>query len=342
MITIQDIFGAFFISIIIAYGFTPLVREIAFKIQLLDAPNHKKSHARPTPLLGGLGIYVAFFAGVLFTTEPNSYLKGILIGSTIVFMLGVVDDKLGMMPSMKLSGQVVAALIAFKAGLRVTTFEDYYVSMFFTIFWIVGITNAFNLLDNLNGLSSGIAGIASIFFGLLALQNQQIYTAIVCFALAGACFGFLRHNFPKASIFMGDSGSMLLGFVLACIAILGTWKTDNISLSLSVPILILGYPIFDTALVTVIRAIEKRPIFIGGRDHSSHLLASMGLKKTRAVLFIYLMSVLLGLASVIVTISSVPAAITTLVMVVSTMTILGIYLVWKRVKSAKSRRQNGK
>ena len=341
MFTIQDTLGAFFIASIISYGFTPLVKKIAFKIKLLDLPDQKKSHAHPMPLLGGLAIYMAFLAAVLFTTDINNCMGGILMGGTIIFILGVIDDKLGMMPKMKLSGQILAALIVYKAGFRVTTFEDYYISMFFTVFWIVGITNAFNLLDNLNGLSSGIAGISSLFFGIIALRGSDMYAAIVSFALAGACLGFLKHNFPKASIFMGDSGSMLLGFILACIAILGTWRTEKISLSLSLPILILGYPIFDTTLVTFLRLRERRPVFLGGRDHSSHILASLGLKKTRAVLLLYIISILLGSSAVLVSVSSTFIAAAIVIATMTMMIGLGLYLSFVRSRSAKLRRQNG-
>ena len=342
MVTIQDIFGAFFIALIISYGFTPLARQIAFKIKLLDHPNSKKSHAHPIPLLGGLSIFLAFFAGVLFTTNINNPIYGILIGSIILLGLGIIDDKLGMMPRMKLSGQILAALIAYKMGVRVITLEDYYLSMFFTVFWIVGITNAFNLLDNLNGLSSGIAGISAVFFGIMALLDSQIYIAILSFALAGACFGFLKHNFPKASIFMGDSGSMFLGFALASIAILGSWETDKISLSLSLPVLILGYPIFDTTLVTFLRLKEKRSIFLGGKDHSSHILASLRFKKKRAVLVIYIISVLLGLSALLVSTLPLPAAIAIFVITVCSMISFGVYLALKRLKSAKLRRKTSK
>ena len=339
MITVQDIFGAFFIALIISYGFTPLARQIAFKIKLLDYPNSKKSHAHPIPLLGGLTIFLAFFGAVLFTTNTNNYICGILIGGAILLVLGMIDDKLGMMPRMKLAGQILAALIVYKAGIRVITFEDYYVSMLFTVFWIVAITNAFNLLDNLNGLSSGIAGISAIFFGIMALMDSQIYIAVLSFALAGACFGFLKHNFPKARIFMGDSGSMFLGFSLACIAILGSWETDKISLSLSLPILVLGYPIFDTALVTFLRLIEKRPIFLGGKDHSSHILASLKFKKKRAVLLIYIISVLLGLSAFLVSISPLAIGVAILVITTVSMGSFGFYLASKRLKSAKLTRK---
>jgi len=339
MATIQDIFGAFFVALIVSYGFTPLARQIAFKIKLVDLPNHKKSHAHPTPLLGGLSMFMAFFAGVLFTTNVNNYLFGILLGGVILLTLGMIDDRLGMMPQMKLSGQILVALIAYKAGIRVATFEDYYLSMFFTCFWIVGITNAFNLLDNLNGLSAGIAGISSVFFGIMALMNSQVYIAILSFAMAGACFGFLKHNFPKASIFMGDSGSMFLGFTLACIAVLGSWETEKITLSLSLPILILGYPIFDTTLVTFLRIKEKRPIFLGGKDHSSHILASLGLKKKRAVLIIYMICILLGLSALVVSRAPFTIAVSTLAVAGGIMLGLGAYLAAARLKSAKVRRR---
>ncbi|UCD55453.1 MAG: undecaprenyl/decaprenyl-phosphate alpha-N-acetylglucosaminyl 1-phosphate transferase [Candidatus Omnitrophota bacterium] len=340
MVTIQDIFGAFFIALIISYGFTPLARQIAFKIRLLDHPNSKKSHAHATPLLGGLSIFLAFFTAILFTTHINRFIIcGILVGGAILMTLGIIDDKLGMMPGMKLSGQILAALIAYKMGVRVITFEDYYVSMFFTVFWIVGITNAFNLLDNLNGLSSGIAGISAIFFGIIALLDSQIYIAILSFALAGGCLGFLKHNFPKASIFMGDSGSMFLGFTLASIAVLGSWETDKISLSLSLPILVLGYPIFDTTLVTLLRLIEKRPVFLGGKDHSSHILASLKFKKKRAVLVIYVVSILLGFSALLVSVLPLAIAILIFIIVVCNMISFGVYLALKRLKSAKIRRK---
>ena len=335
MITIQDVFGAFFIAVITSYGFTPLARQIAFKIKLVDHPNSKKSHAHPTPLFGGLAILMAFFVAVFITSNINSHMYGILIGGLILFTLGVIDDKLGMMPAMKLSGQILAALIAFKAGVRVITFEDYYLSMFFTVFWIVGITNAFNLLDNLNGLSGGIAGISSIFLGLLALRDGQIYIAVLSFALAGSCFGFLKHNFPKAKIFMGDSGSMFLGFTLACIAILGSWETDKITISLSLPILVLGYAIFDTTLVTILRLIERRPVFLGGRDHSSHILASIGFKKKRAVLVIYTITILLGVSALAISVSPLNVAVVILFLTALTMLGFGTYLAATRLKSAK-------
>jgi UDP-GlcNAc:undecaprenyl-phosphate GlcNAc-1-phosphate transferase len=198
--------------------------------------------------------------------------------------------------------------------------------MIFTYFWIVGITNAFNLLDNMNGLSAGIAVIASIFFGVVMFSSDQLPVAIVAFALAGAGLGFLKHNFPKASIFMGDTGSLVLGFVLATLAVMGSWSTKFLTTSLAMPILILAYPIFDTALVTVMRLIEGRSIFQGGRDHSSHRMALLGFRKKRAVLAIYAICIALGVSALFVQRLPLKTAITLITCIAVALVALGIRL----------------
>src|SRR3989338_8997310 len=221
MHTAWDVIGVFLISLLVSHGFTPLIRKVALRLGFLDNPESKKSHIHPTPLLGGLAIYAAFLSSIIFVINMNSLTLGIFIGATILLAVGLVDDKIGMMPELKLSAQVLAALAAFKLGLRVTTIEDYYLCMFFTVFWIVSITNALNLLDNLNGLSSGIAAISSIFFCIIAYLGKDYFAATLAAAIAGSCIGFFGHNFPAARIFMGDSGSLVLGFLLASLAIIG-------------------------------------------------------------------------------------------------------------------------
>jgi UDP-GlcNAc:undecaprenyl-phosphate GlcNAc-1-phosphate transferase len=225
----------------------------------------------------------------------------ILAGATVLLFIGLIDDKMGMVPNMKILGQFLAAMIVVKSGLRVEFFNNYYLNVIFTYLWIVGITNAFNLLDNMDGLSSGIAMISGFFFGTISWINHQYIVSVLSFAVAGSCLGFLRHNFPKAKIFMGDSGSLVTGYLLSSIAILGTWKTYVWTTSLMIPILILGYPIFDTTLVTIIRIKEKRSVFDGGKDHSSHRLALLGLKKKRAVFMILGICMLLGLSGLLLT-----------------------------------------
>jgi UDP-GlcNAc:undecaprenyl-phosphate GlcNAc-1-phosphate transferase len=225
----------------------------------------------------------------------------ILTGASILLIIGLIDDKMGMMPNMKLLGQFLAAMIAIKAGVRVEFIHQYYLDVIFTYLWFIGITNSLNLLDNMNGLSAGIATISAIWFGVITYMSGNVLVSALSFALAGSTLGFLRHNFPKASIFMGDTGSLIIGYLLACVSILSSWKTDLWTTSLLAPLLILGYPIFDTMLVTVMRIMEGRSVFEGGKDHSSHRLALLGLKRFGAVLVIYAVCAFLGVVALIVT-----------------------------------------
>ena len=298
-----QIIEAFFVAGFISYLITPFIRMTAIKLDYLDYPKDNKVHAHPTPLLGGVAMFIAFFIAILMKEQAVAMpqVRAILLGSFILLIVGLIDDKMGMMPNFKLFGQFLAAMVVIKSGLRVEFIPNYYLSVIFTYLWIIGITNSFNLLDNMNGLSAGIAGISALFFGIISLIDGQLVASTVSFALAGCAFGFLKHNFPKANIFMGDTGSLILGYVLASLAILGSWKSFVLTTSLMIPVLVLGYPIFDTTLVSIIRILEGRSIFQGGKDHSSHRLALLGLKRYRAVLAIYGICVCLGLSAVIVT-----------------------------------------
>ena len=306
-----QIFETFFVAILVSYSLAPLLKRVALKTGYVDHPMDNKSHAHPTPLLGGVAIFCAFFVAVVTKKGlvTHGHVLAMLAGCGLLLVIGLIDDRFGMMPNVKLLGQFLAALIVIKAGVRAEFFGNYYLDVVFTYVWIIGITNAFNLLDNMNGLSAGIASIAAIFFGIVAYWTGQPMVCALSFGLAGATLGFLKHNFPKASIFMGDTGSLIIGYLLATISILASWKTDTLSTSLIVPLLILGYPIFDTTLVTVMRMIEKRSIFQGGKDHSSHRLALLGLRKFRAVLVIYLFCIFLGLAALAVVLTHGPVAI---------------------------------
>lgn len=292
----------FFIAIATSYLITPFVRMVAVRLNYLDHPKDNKVHAHPTPLLGGVAIFAAFLIALAAKEDIVSIpqVKAALFGAFILLVIGLIDDRMGMMPGFKLLGQFLAAMVIIKSGLRAGFIPNYYLSVIFTYIWIIGITNAFNLLDNMNGLSAGIAGIAAVFFGTIAYTGSQMVVSAVAFALAGSAFGFLRHNFPRASLFMGDSGSLMLGYILSSVAIMGSWKASTLTTSLMIPVLILGYPIFDTTLVFVIRILERRSIFQGGKDHSSHRLALLGLKRHRTVLVIYAICALLGFMSIIV------------------------------------------
>ncbi|MFH1593077.1 MAG: MraY family glycosyltransferase [Candidatus Omnitrophota bacterium] len=298
-----QIIETLFISLIAAYLITPFIKRMAHALNYLDHPTGNKIHARPTPLLGGVSIFIAFIIATMAKspTVLSTPVKAILFGSLILLVIGLIDDKLGMMPNFKLFGQFVAAMVAIKSGLRIGFLDNYYLSVIFTYIWIIGITNSFNLLDNMNGLSAGIAGICATFFGIIAFSNGQFEVSILSFALAGSAFGFLKHNFPKARIFMGDSGSLVLGYVLSTLAIMISWNVKILSMSIIVPLFVLGYPIFDTALVSIMRIAQRRSIFQGGKDHSSHMLSLLGFKRFRTVLAVYAICILLGLVAIAIT-----------------------------------------
>ena len=335
----MDIIGALFIALILCYLLTPAAGLLARKIGLVDKPSSTKAHAHPTPLLGGLGIFTAFFLAVVFTTGINREVAAILIGGSILLIIGIIDDKIGMMPKIKLFGQLIAALTVVKMGIRVQFIDNYYLSMLFSCLWIIGVTNAINLLDNLNGLSAGITAICASFFGILAWGRGDFMVAALAMALFGSSVGFLKHNFPKARIFMGDAGSLFMGFTLSTIAILVNWSSPTEISSLSIPILILGYPIFDTTLVTLLRVRQGRSIFEGGKDHSSHRLALLGLRKKRAVLIIFFINLCLGFSAYILSKVKTPlTAILIAIVVFLSMIALGIRLGMVRVGS-KGRRK---
>lgn len=280
-------------ALVLGLVFTPACRALARATGLLDRPNSRKPHKQPMPLLGGAAILGAFAVVVLSRGDVRRDLWGIVAGAAIVFALGLVDDRLGMHPWVKLGGQAVAAAVVVASGIRVIFLGPGLAADAFTLLWIVGMTNAFNLLDNMDGLAAGVGAISAAAFAVLAsrymtLGWEQLPTAIAGAALAGACLGFLPYNLGGASIFMGDAGSMPLGLILASLAALGSWRSPTLPTSLAIPVLILAYPIFDTALVTFCRLRDGRPVYRGGTDHSSHRLVNLGLGRTEAVALIYL------------------------------------------------------
>ncbi len=328
MITIFTVVEVFLVAMLVSYSVVPLCRKAAWRLGYLDHPRGNKVHARPTPLLGGVAIYAAFIIGLVTALNPGNDPKilSIIMGSAILFVIGLVDDKIGMMPELKLLAQFLAAMSVVKAGIRMEFLQNYYLNTVLTYVWLVGVTNSFNLLDNMNGLSSGIAGIAGIFFGIVMWTSGQPAVAVMSFALAGSCLGFLKHNFPKANIFMGDTGSLVIGFILASIAVLGSWNTRFLTTSLMMPVIILAYPIFDTTLVTAMRLMEGRSVFQGGRDHSSHRLALLGLKRRRTVLVIFGICVMLGLGALLVQRLALKPAILVIALIAAFMAGLGIRL----------------
>jgi UDP-GlcNAc:undecaprenyl-phosphate GlcNAc-1-phosphate transferase len=305
----MKIFYIFIFSFGLAYLLTPLLRKIAWRMKLLDYPSENKIHLKPTPLLGGLAVYLAFLIPLLYNFAAAPVLVSIVIGGTIIFMMGLVDDWKGLSPETKLLGQLLATFIIMKSGIMLTFLPECWWGwtgeVLLTMLWIVGITNAFNFLDGMDGLATGLAIIVSLFFFLIALQTNQIWLGVLTISLAGSCLGFLPHNFRPGRIFLGDAGSTFLGFTLASLAIMGNWAKDNPLVALSVPILILGVFIFNMAYVTIARikrgkvSTFREWVSYCAKDHLHHHLLALGLSQTRTVLFIYLIGICLGMSALV-------------------------------------------
>jgi len=289
-------------ALILAIGSTPLMRLVALRFGVLDTPNSRKIHARPVPLLGGAAIYLAFLLALIFLGDRRYIheVVGIFVGATLMSLLGVVDDKWGLGSYVKLFGQFLAASILIYTGVQIRLFGGW-MDIALTIAWVVGVTNAMNLLDNMDGLSGGIAMIGAVFFTLLASLSQQSLVGTLAAALAGACAGFLIHNWNPAHIFMGDTGSLFLGFLLAAVGIKLRFPTNSNTITWMIPVLVLGLPIFDTTLVFISRLRRgKNPLTTPGKDHISHRLAFLTGSRREAVLLCYLIAGAFGLAAIFI------------------------------------------
>ena len=302
----------FLVALIFSLAVTPLVRRLALKTGMVDAPSARKIQEVPVPLLGGMAIVLAFMAALLglsylFLPQYIPQLGAILLGAIFIGFFGFWDDKWGLAPRYKLLAQIVAAIWLVVNGIEINFFHFMpYPEVFnwiASVVWVAAITNAINFIDNMDGLSSGVSAIASLFFFVVAYLSGQWLVALLSIGLAGAAFGFVYHNFGfvkgRTQIFMGDGGSLFLGYLLAALGIkLRFNNTDFVTWM--VPILVLGLPLFDITLVVFSRTRRRIPFTRGGKDHTSHRLVALGLTKREAVLAILLICCFLGLAAIIV------------------------------------------
>jgi UDP-GlcNAc:undecaprenyl-phosphate/decaprenyl-phosphate GlcNAc-1-phosphate transferase len=310
---------------------TPTVRMIARKVGMVAKPRADRWHKKPTALMGGVGIFVAFAANVgVQAWRHNMSQGGLLIAcATMMFVLGFVDDLVQLKPYTKLVVQLLAAVILTSYGMTLHWTPWAPVNHALTVFWLVGITNALNLLDNIDGLAGGIAAIGGGFTVYFLYQLGLPSEAAVMAGFVGALIGFLVFNFNPASIFMGDSGSLFIGFYLGGSAL---WQnqhapsSSNLVSVLALPILILAIPILDTTLVTVTRKLAGRPVSQGGRDHASHRLVALGLSERAATLTLYGVALLSGAVAVLAWHSSASIAVAVLPVFVFAVAILAVYL----------------
>lgn len=305
-----SILFTFIIAFAVSFLLTPAVKKLAFKIGAVDIPkDDRRMHKKPTALLGGLAIFAGFLVASLIFVPIDSAFRGILLGSIIIIIMGIFDDIYVLSAKLKLCIQIVAALVPVLCGVKidiiaVPKFIDAfgyldlkYFSFPLTIIWIVGVTNAINLLDGLDGLACGVSSISSLTLLCIALLVGEPEIAFATAALTGACFGFLPYNFNPAKLFMGDTGALFLGFMLSTLSIQGLFKGYAV-ISLAVPFLIMGLPLFDTASAMLRRFKNHRPIMSPDRAHLHHRLVDAGLSQKQAVAVIYAMCLVLCLIAV--------------------------------------------
>lgn len=314
---------AFVIALLAAFLLTPYVKKLAFKIGAVDKPDKRKVHTKIMPRLGGLSIYVAFCLAVLSGMPLTKDVIGLLTGASVIVVVGILDDVYQLPAKVKLAGQILAACVLVAFDIKISWlqipwggyFYLEYLSIPFTIFWVISFTNVVNLIDGLDGLAAGVSGIASLTVILVAVHQGYYSVAVLTAALAGGIFGFIHYNFNPATIFMGDTGSMFIGYTLAAVSIFGAVKSAA-TIALIVPAIALGLPIMDTAFAILRRYTNGRPIFQPDKGHLHHRLLAMGMSQKQAVLLMYAISILLSFAAFLLTEVSGRLAVLVIVVVV--------------------------
>ncbi len=282
------------IAVLITFLLTPIARAAAIRFGLIDEPGERRINTRPVPSGGGLAIFAAFWATVLIAGVWESELWAWLIASMVIVIVGMIDDRFSLRPGWKLIGQIAAAVVFVSFGPRIEFLTNPFGGMIYlaywgvplSILWLVAVANVVNFIDGLDGLAAGIAGIACITLTLIALQSGQPFAAVLAFILGGTAFGFLPHNFNPARIFMGDSGSLFLGFMLGAISIEGALKGAT-AIALTIPVLVLGVPMFDAVFAIVRRYASGRPVYEADQGHVHHRLLALGFSHKQAVLTLY-------------------------------------------------------
>ena len=303
-----------FLSTSISFCLTPLCSRIAKNFDLIDRPDSRKIHIEATPLLGGVAVFIAFLMGTIANGVYSLELGSILAASTLLFLVGIIDDFKGIPAWGRLLFQIASTVMVVSCGIVLQVLPksmgifSQAGNILLTLFWIIGITNALNFFDGMDGLAAGLGVIISFFLGVVAFQTHQPFLGWIAVAMMGSCLGFLPYNFSlkgNASIFLGDAGSTVIGFVLACIAVYGDWAEGSPVVALASPLLIFWVLVFDMVHITVDRIITgkvtnlRQWIDYVGRDHLHHRLAVVLGGQRKSVLFIYLMSFCLGTSAVV-------------------------------------------
>jgi UDP-GlcNAc:undecaprenyl-phosphate/decaprenyl-phosphate GlcNAc-1-phosphate transferase len=306
MFNITELIVAFLISATVAFASTPLIKKIAIKVNAVDLPGERKKHNGAKARLGGLAIVLGVVAGLLYLQPQHPHMLEIIIGGIIIIITGVIDDIVGLKAYQKLIGQLAAALVVVSSGLVIDKLTLPFVGtvqlegfgLILTIIWVVGVSNAINLIDGLDGLAAGVSAIGLTSILIIAITDYRMIVVYLGMVLVGSCLGFLYHNFYPAKIFMGDTGALFLGYAISVISMLGLFK--NVAFfSFIIPIIIIAVPIFDTLFAIVRRLINKQNIGTADRKHIHYQLVDMGYSHQTSVLIIYAFSGFFGIMAII-------------------------------------------
>ncbi len=302
----------FIFSFLLSYICIPVVMVVAIRLKIVDKPDARKVHKAPTPLLGGVAVFVSFAFTIVYNNVFSFELKGVAIGATIIFLVELIDDIKPLPALVKLCFQTVAVSILIQYGVVADFLPNHWwceiLEIIITIIWMIGITNSLNFFDGMDGLAAGITIISSTFLGILAIQTHQTFLMFLSVALTGSTLGFLPYNFrykKTALIFLGDAGSTFMGFLLAAMVVMGDWGSQTPVKAYAMPILIMGILIFDMTYTTISRILSKKVtnfrewLDYTGKDHLHHRLLDIGLSKKQTVLFIYFLVSSLGLGALV-------------------------------------------
>ncbi|MGN0693811.1 MAG: glycosyltransferase family 4 protein [Lentihominibacter sp.] len=303
-----DLWAPFFVAGAVAAVMTPFAIWLAPRIGAMDIPkDNRRVHNKPMPRFGGIAIFAGILIGLLIFAREDRGMVPVMVGCTMIYILGAVDDLKNLRPLVKLLGQILCASVSFAMGLRIPFITNYFGegNMVFgevacyvmTVLWLISITNAVNLIDGLDGLAAGISAISALCIGFVAFIHGHYVPTVGMMVIAGAALGFLPYNFHPARIFMGDGGSQLLGFAIAAMSILGTVKSAAVVV-VAIPAIVLGLPIFDTIMAIIRRVIRRQSIGTADKEHLHHRIMKAGFGQRRAVLLMYCISGILGIMAV--------------------------------------------
>ena len=324
----------FVLALLLALYGVPLARRAALQFNVVDRPDGRLKHqSAPVPYLGGLAVYLAFLISLALTFEFRQDVLGLVLGGTLMVMVGLIDDFGVLKPWPKLIGQLIAVFVLIRSGIRIeiAAFPDW-LDLLLTVLWMVGIINAVNIIDVMDGLAGGVSVIACLWLFVVAIVNQDTMVAVMLAALAGSLVGFLRYNFHPASIYLGDAGSLFVGLMLGALAMIGKYTVVN-PVAVLAPVLILGVPVFDTLFVMYVRWLRRLPMFLGSPDHFALRLRQWALPVTQVVVVSYIAALLVGGAGVLLMFVSFAAALS---LIGTTMVLAIAAALWlKRIDMSK-------